>query len=450
MSNARGSGRRKPNLRSSIYQGTDGKWHGYVTMGTRSDGRPDRRHRQGRTETEVTRKVRELEGKRDAGKTSRPGRVPTVAQWMRIYLTDIAPLRVDQGTLDSTYRPKTERWIIPRLGKHRLDRLYPEHLYEFYTSLRADGLAPNTVVQIHRILSRALTVAVRQERIARNPCTLIDAPQSEEAKSEILTATEARALLRLTSERRNGTKWSVALALGLRQNEALGLRWEYVDLHAAIIHVDWQIKRRRYRHGCGDPHACGERLHRYPCPENCPKAKRTSGRKHVCRQPCPPDCSEHDGKCPRFCGPSCIEHAASCPQRKGGWTFVRPKGKRPARCRSPSSSYRRYACTSRIKPPKEPRLGAGGETGIWSGAGRRASRLTHMTTGRSGRPYSRKLASRKRRACMTPGTLPEPCSGAACGHPCDPAHPPARTGHHDPHLHRPYEPADPRGCGQDG
>jgi integrase len=248
---ARQSGR-KPNGRSSIYLGGDGKWHGYVSMGVRPDGRPDRRHRTGKTESEVTRKVRELEGRRDAGKTSRAGRVPTVAQWMRTYLTDIAPLRVDQGTIDSTYRPKAERWIIPRLGKHRLDRLYPEHLYAFYASLRADGLAPNTIVQIHRILSRALTIAVRQERITRNPCTLIDAPQPEEPETQTLTAAEARRVLALTAQRRNGTRWSVALALGLRQNEALGLRRSYLDLDDAVIYVHWQLKRQRYRHGCAD------------------------------------------------------------------------------------------------------------------------------------------------------------------------------------------------------
>jgi integrase len=326
-SNTRGSGR-KPNLRSSIYLGSDGKWHGYVTMGTRSDGKPDRRHRTGKTEAEVTRKVRELEKKRDAGTTSRPGRVPTLAQWMRVYLTDVAPLRVSQSTIDSTYRPKAERWIIPRLGKHRLDRLYPEHLYEFYTSLRTDGLAPNTIVQIHRILSRALTVAVRQERITRNPCTLIDAPQYEEPETEALTAAEARALLRLTSKRRNGTRWSVALALGLRQNEALGLRWAYVDLDKAVIRVHWQLTHQRYRHGCHDPHACGEQWHIYPCPSDCAKAKRVSGRKHFCRKPCVVGCTEHGRKCPKFCAPDCMGHAKACPQRVGGPKFTRPKGKR--------------------------------------------------------------------------------------------------------------------------
>ena len=38
------------------------QWHGYVTIGTRPDGRPDRRHREGKTEAELTRKVRELVG----------------------------------------------------------------------------------------------------------------------------------------------------------------------------------------------------------------------------------------------------------------------------------------------------------------------------------------------------------------------------------------------------
>lgn len=84
---------------------------------------------------------------------------------------------------------------------------------------------------------------------------------------------EARALLRLTAERRNGTRWSVALALGLRLNEALGLRRSYVDVDRAVLHVHWQIQRERYRHGCKDPHACGKRLHFYPCPTDCPKAQ---------------------------------------------------------------------------------------------------------------------------------------------------------------------------------
>jgi integrase len=114
----------------------------------------------------------------------------------------------------------------------------------------------------------------------------------------------------------------------MRQNEALGLRRAYVDLDKAVIRVHWQIAHDRYRHGCQDPHACGAERHVYQCPPDCPKAKRRSGRKHVCRKPCPRNCTAHKGKCPKFCAPDCTMHAKACPQRIGGIKFVRPKGKR--------------------------------------------------------------------------------------------------------------------------
>jgi hypothetical protein len=59
---------RKPNMESSVYFGADGWWHGRVTMGVKNDGSPDRRHRRGKTETEVRRKVRALEALRDKGR----------------------------------------------------------------------------------------------------------------------------------------------------------------------------------------------------------------------------------------------------------------------------------------------------------------------------------------------------------------------------------------------
>lgn len=42
-------------------------------------------------------------------------------------------------------------------------------------------------------------------------------------------------------ERHNGARWSVALAAGLRQGNALGLHWEFVDIrmiHEILGHAD--------------------------------------------------------------------------------------------------------------------------------------------------------------------------------------------------------------------
>lgn len=89
-------------------------------------------------------------------------------------------------------------------------------------------------------------------------------------------------ILRLATPRRNSTRWSVALALGLRQGEALGLQWQYVDLDAGTLTVRWQLQRLPWRHGCADPHVCGKDRHR------------------------------------AHCSPGCSRHARSCPQRTGG------------------------------------------------------------------------------------------------------------------------------------
>ena len=72
---SRSGASRSANGRSSIYKGADGQWHGYVTMGTKPDGKPDRRHRRGRTRTEVTDKVFALAAERakSAGRASSAG-----------------------------------------------------------------------------------------------------------------------------------------------------------------------------------------------------------------------------------------------------------------------------------------------------------------------------------------------------------------------------------------
>lgn len=104
---------RKPNRRSSIHLGGAGWWHGWVTVGTKDDGSPDRRHRKGRTEAEVTRKVQELERQRDIGRMPKAGANLTVAQWLETWLATDASRRVRRSTLDSTYVPQVRNRLIP-------------------------------------------------------------------------------------------------------------------------------------------------------------------------------------------------------------------------------------------------------------------------------------------------------------------------------------------------
>jgi len=90
---------RKPNGASSIYRGTDGYWHGRVTIGVKDDGRTDRRHVMGKTQAVVISKVRELERQRDEGTVRRAGSSWTVSSSLTHWVENIAAPFVRENTI---------------------------------------------------------------------------------------------------------------------------------------------------------------------------------------------------------------------------------------------------------------------------------------------------------------------------------------------------------------
>jgi integrase len=90
-------------------------------------------------------------------------------------------------------------------------------------------------------------VAAQRGRVARNVATLVDAPSVTRLEVEPYAAAEARNVLRVAEQMRNGARWSVALALGLRQGEALGLPCVAVDLDAGTLTVRQALQRQAGR-----------------------------------------------------------------------------------------------------------------------------------------------------------------------------------------------------------
>ena len=108
---------RNANGRSSIFQSpTDGTWHGWVSVGIKDDGRPDRRHVRGRTKADVTRKVNQLERERDEGMTRRAGQTWTVERWLNHWLeVIIAPPTITENAYEA-YEVAVRVHLIP--GKY--------------------------------------------------------------------------------------------------------------------------------------------------------------------------------------------------------------------------------------------------------------------------------------------------------------------------------------------
>ena len=288
---------RAANGRSSIYLGKDGYWHGRVTMGVLDNGRPDRRHTKSKNRAKVASKVGELERLRDEGAVTKPGRAWTVERWLDHWLENIARPSVRYKTYVG-YRTAVYKHLIPGIGAHRLHRLEPEHLETLYARMQANGLKAGTAHQVHRTARTAFGEAFKRRRITRNPADLAKPPRVDEEEIEPFEAEEIDRLLSLALAKRNGVRFVVALALGIRQGEALGLKWSRLDGVTKTLRIRKALQRRTWQHGCDDPHACGARYH---------KAK-----------PCKPNCKKHQRTCPPPCPADCTSHARWCPQRRDG------------------------------------------------------------------------------------------------------------------------------------
>ncbi|MEO3781011.1 tyrosine-type recombinase/integrase [Micromonospora sp. B11E3] len=268
-------GKRKPNGASSIYQGSDGYWHGRVTVGIKDDGSPDRRHVRGKTEAVVIRKVRDLERDRDKGTVRKAGQSWTVKTWLTHWVENIAAPAVRDNTI-AGYRVAVYRHLIPGLGAHRLEKLQPEHVEKLTRKMQAAGSAAATAHQAHRTLRTALNEAVRRQHLVRNPASLAKAPRIEDEEVEPYSVEEVQRLLLAASQRRNSARWAIALALGLRQGEVLGLKWDDVDLDGGTLTVRRARQRPKWKHGCTKP--CGRKFGGH-CPDRQPLRAETADTK---------------------------------------------------------------------------------------------------------------------------------------------------------------------------
>ncbi|MGH3615518.1 MAG: tyrosine-type recombinase/integrase [Pseudonocardia sp.] len=244
--------------RSSIFQSqADGGWHGYVTVGIKDNGRIDRRHRRGKTKTEVTEKVRALERARDEGKVRKAGQTWTVEQWLRHWLDNIiAPPAITENAYDA-YEIAVRVHLIPAVGAHKLDKLAAEHLERLYRAMVKAGAKPATAHQVHRTVRAALNVAMVRKHITENVATIAKAPKVDEEEIEPYTVDEIVKLLAAAQKSRNSARWAIALALGLRQGEALGVKWTDVDLEQGTLLVRRNRLRPKWKHGCSP--VCGRK-----------------------------------------------------------------------------------------------------------------------------------------------------------------------------------------------
>jgi integrase len=166
----------------------------------------------------------------------------SVAQFLDRWLEESVKPSVRPLTFQQ-YHQHVRLYLTPSIGRHRLAKLAPQHVQTFVNEMLKSGRSPRTAQLSLVILRRALAQAVKWNLAGRNVAKLVDTPKVPRHEIAPLNPAQARAFLNAAKGERLEALYTVALSLGLREGEALGLRWVDIDFEAHQIAIRQSLQR---------------------------------------------------------------------------------------------------------------------------------------------------------------------------------------------------------------
>lgn len=232
---------RSPQGSGTIRQRKDGRWEARYTVGhDPATGKQVQKSIYGKTQAEVSRKLRQVCREVDEGTYKEPVKY-TVKDWAEIWLNDystsLKPLTAKQ------YRSYINNHIIVKIGAVRLTQLDAPTIQHFYNQLVKDGLSPKTVKNIHGILHIMLETAAEVGYIKNNPSSVCKLPKITKKEIKPLENDEVLKFLNAIRGDRYETLFLVDIFTGLRQSEILGLTWDCVDFEKGLLYVYRQLQK---------------------------------------------------------------------------------------------------------------------------------------------------------------------------------------------------------------
>jgi integrase len=236
---------------SLFFSETQGRWLGFVDAGYDATGKRRRIKVSGRTKAEARTKLAAARKTVDAGLQHEDQRI-TVGEWLDEWINHVPASVKSVNTVDNL-KWAVDRHLKPSLGGRRLRELSADDVDAFLRAKATAGLSRSSLVRLHSVLHRALRLAERRGKLARNVAALVDVPNGPVRRSRSLSIEQARALLKAADGERLEALYKVALMLGLRPGELLGLTWSDIDLEQRLLRVTRTLKRERGELSLGDP-----------------------------------------------------------------------------------------------------------------------------------------------------------------------------------------------------
>ena len=231
----------------SIRKRSNGSYEVRYTEGFDLSGKQIQRSKSFKTEREANEFRIKTLNQINEGTYVSPNQMP-FKEWAIFYLNHHTSSLKD--LTKKSYEDRLRLHIIPAIGNVKLCKLTSFVVQDFVDALgrktdNRDALSPKTIKCIHGVLHKVLNKAVSLGYLPKNPADGCTLPKVTLPDIEPLSDSKTVEFLKAIKGDKYEQVYMLALFMGLRQGEILGLAWDCINWEKNIITVKRQLIRTR-------------------------------------------------------------------------------------------------------------------------------------------------------------------------------------------------------------
>lgn len=150
-------------------------------VGRNKNGTQKRKYFYGKTGAEVADKLAQAIKDKKLGLQLDLSKVPTVSEWLQIWLWNYVESKVKPTTLEQ-YEVLVRKHIEPQIGKIKLTELKADQIQRLYNKMREDGFSVRTIQLAHSVLHAALKQAIRCGHLITNVSEALFFPKTSKKR----------------------------------------------------------------------------------------------------------------------------------------------------------------------------------------------------------------------------------------------------------------------------
>lgn len=240
---------RRANNEGSVFQRSDGRWGGALTMGYDENGKIIRKTIYGKTQAEVIKKLSEISGrmKSNSYELVENNNLETL---MFEYLMTFKKSSVSPRTFEGNIR-NFKLHIAPQIGKMKVYEIDNYAIQKLVNNLIEEGYSNDTIKKCKHLLNQFFEYAIDNKWILVNPTLKVKVKgkrniyeeDNDEKYKALPPEIRDKFLEALNKDEANFIKplCITLMFAGLRIGEALALKWKNIDFKNKSIKVERAI-----------------------------------------------------------------------------------------------------------------------------------------------------------------------------------------------------------------